>query len=181
MSSITPDFSAASAYSFFSEVYGTGHQNFIQPSWMPTPPPPEVEKNCSPITAVEVTCVLKRMRSHSAPSPFYRVGYVVFKKCLSLVPILVHLLNLCWSQFIIPHKWKVATIRLISTGSAGQNPFDPGHFRPIALTPCIGKLFTSLLRNRWLQFMLSNRYLDPSLQKAIIRRVLSISSSCRRS
>ena len=170
-SSITPDFTAESAYSFFSEVYGTGHRNFVQPSWMPTPPPPEVEMNCSPITAAEVTGVLKRMRSRSAPSPFDRVGYVVFKKCPSLIPILVHLFNLCWSQSIIPQEWKVAAIRLISKGSACQNPCDPGNFRPIALTPCIGKLFTSLLRNRWLQFMLSNRYLDPSLQKAFMPTV----------
>ena len=108
--------------------------------------------NCSPITAAEVTCVLKRMRSRSAPSPFDRVGYVVFKKCPSLIPILVHLFNLCWSQSIIPQQWMVAEIRLISKGSTRQNPSDPGNFQPIALTPCIGKLFTSLLRNRWLQF-----------------------------
>ena len=114
----------------FQSSDGTGHRNFVQPSWMPTPPPPEVEMNCSPIMTVEVTCVLKRMRTRSAPSPFdsMGVGYVVFKKCSSLIPILVHLFNLCWSQSIIPHEWKVAAIQLISKGSAGQNPSDPGNF-----------------------------------------------------
>ena len=166
-----PDFSAESAYSFFSEVYGTGHRNFVLPSWMPTPPSPEVEINCSPITVVEVTCVLKRMRSRSALSLFDMAGYEVFKKCLSLISILVHLFNLCWSQSIIPREWKVAAIRLICKGSARQNPYDPGNLLLIALTPCFGKLFTSLLRNRWLQFMLFKRYLDLSLQKSFMPTV----------
>ena len=38
----------------------------------------------------------------------------------------------------------------------------------IALTPCIGKVFTTLLRNRWLKFMLLNKYFDTSLQKAFM-------------
>ena len=171
MSTITPIFSAETAHDFFSEVYGTGHRNFVQPPWMPTPPPPEVEMDCSPITTVEVNRALKRMRSSSAPSPFDRVGYVVFKRSPSLVPVLVHLFNLCWAQSIIPHEWKVAAITLIAKASANQDASNPAHFRPIALTPCIGKLFTTILRNRWLSFMLTNRYLDPSLQKAFMPTV----------
>ena len=127
--------------------------------------------DCSPITAVEVNRTLKRMRSSSAPSHFDRVGYVVFKRCPSLVPVPVHLFILCWTQSIIPHEWKVVAIRLIAKASANHDASNPAHFQPIALTPCIGKLFTTLLRNRWLSFILANRYLDPSLQKAFMPTV----------
>ena len=150
MSTITPIFSAETAHNFFSEVYGTGHWSFVQPPWIPTPPPSEVEMDCSPITAAEVNRALKRMKCGSAPSPFDRVGYVVFKRCPSQDPVLVHLFNVCWVQSIIPHEWKVVAIRLIAKASANQDASNPAHFRPIALTPCIGKLFTTFLRNRWL-------------------------------
>ena len=127
---------------------------------MSTHPAPEIEMDCGPITAVLVNCALKRMKSSSAPSPFDKVGYVEFKRCPSLVPVLVHLFKLCWAQSIIPQEWKVEPIRLIATASVIQDASNPAHFRPIALTPCFGKLFTTLLTNRWLSFMLSNRYLD---------------------
>ena len=67
------------------------------------------------------------------------------------------------SQSIIPKEWKVTAIRLISKGSACQIPFDLGNFQSIALT--------SLLRNRWLQYMLTNRYIGHSVQKAFMSMV----------
>ena len=175
MSTITPIFSAETVHDIFSEVYGTGHQNFIQP------PPPEVEMDCSPVTAVEVNRALKRMKSSSAPSPFDRVGYVVFKRCPSLVHVLVHLFNLCWAQSIIPHLWKVAAIRLIAKASANQHASNPARFQPIALTPCIGKLFTTLLRNHCscsptdTLTPLSRKLLCPQCTCPV---VLSINSNC---
>ena len=111
------------------------------------------------------------MKIQSAISPFDRVGYVVFKRCPSLLPVLVQLFNACWDQSIIPQEWKCAAIKLIPKGSAVEDPTNPANFRPIALTACIGKLFTTLLRNRWLRYMISNKYLDPSLQKAFMPTV----------
>ena len=46
--------------------------------------------------------------------------------------------------------------------------------RPIALTPCVGKLFSTVLRNRWLRYMVTNKYLNSSLQKAFIPTVLGL-------
>ena len=108
------------------------------------------------------------MKPQSAPSPFDRIGYAIPKKCPSL---LVQLFNICWSQSIIPSEWKCAAIKLIPKGSATEDATNPANFRPIALTPCISKLFTTLLRNRWLRYMVSNKYLDPSLQKAFMPTV----------
>ena len=84
---------------------------------------------------------------------------------------LSRLYNACWALSVIPESWKCAAIKLIPKGSAAQDTTNPANFRPIALTPCIGKVFTTLLRNRWLKYMVANRYLDPSLQKAFMPAV----------
>ena len=168
---LPPAFSDEVATTFFSRVYSLAPRGFIQPDWMPSPSLPEVELDCRPFSPREVTSVIKRMKTQSAPSPFDRVGYVVFKKCPSLIPALVRLFNTCWDQSVIPGEWKCAAIKLIPKSSASDDTANPANFRPIALTPCIGKLFTSILRNRWLRYMRANKYLNPSLQKAFMPTV----------
>ena len=69
-----------------------------------------------------------------------------------------------------PIAWKQAVVRLILKSSTACNN-DPANFRPIALTSCIGKLFTSILKNRWLSFILANQYMDTNVQKAFINGV----------
>ena len=68
----------------------------------------------------------------------------------------------------MPHQWKTAAIKLIAKVSAVEDASNPSNFRPIALTPCIGKVFITLLCNRWLKFMLLNKYFDSSLQKVFM-------------
>ena len=170
-SHITPAFDEKTAHEYFSVVYNSVPHNYIQPSWMPTPSAPDVEMDCSPFTANDITRIIRKMKSRSAPSPFDRIGYAIFKKCPSLTPILVHLFNICWIESTIPYQWKTAAIKLIAKGPAAEDATTPGNFRPIALTPCIGKIFTTLPRNRWLKYMLVNNYLDPSLQKAFMPTV----------
>ena len=155
---------------FFTEVYHSGPQNSVRPEWMPSPSHPEVEMDCSPFSANEVVRVIKKLKLASTPSPYDRVGYV-FKKCPALIPVFLHLFSICWTQSVIPRKWKSALIKLIAKSSVAEDPTNPGNFRPIALTPCIGKIFTTLLRNRWLSFMTANGYLNSSLQKAFMPTV----------
>ena len=95
------------------------------------------------------------MKAQSAPSLFDRVGYIIFKRCPSLLPALFQLFNVCWDQATIPVEWKCAAIKLIQYSSS-DNATNP-------LTPYIGKLLTTLLRNRWLRYMVVNNYLDSCL------------------
>jgi hypothetical protein len=82
------------------------------------------------------------------------------------------LYNRCWERHIVPTSWKEAVVRLIPKPTAVATPGNPANFRPIALTSCIGKVFTTMLKNRWLQFMLVNGYLDTATQKAFLPGVL---------
>ena len=97
LSNITPGFDAEQAHHFFSTVYQADPKSFIQPDWMPSPPPPEVQMDCSPFMASEILRVMKKMKAASTPSPFDRIGYVVFKKCPALIPALVDIFNFCWA------------------------------------------------------------------------------------
>lgn len=56
----------------------------------------------------------------------------------------------------------------VGKNAATEDPTTPSNFRPIALTPCTGKLFTTILKNRWLEHMLDNGYLNRSIQKAFM-------------
>ena len=70
----------------------------------------------------------------------------------------------------VPSQWKTASVKLIGKQAAQDDPTLPSNFRPIALTSCVGKLFTTILCRRWLSFMLSNKYLDKGIQKAFMPR-----------
>ena len=135
-----------------------------------SPPPiiPTVEFNCEEITAQEISAAIRKSKVKSAPCPFDGVPYRVFKNCPVLVVALQDLFNSCWVQSVVPAQWKTASMKLIGKQTARDDPTIPTNFRPIALTSCVGKLFTSILCNRWLSFMLANNYLDRSIQQAFM-------------
>ena len=120
-----PTFGVGDATTFFSQVYHSDPRNFVQPEWMPTPPPPEVELDCSPFSESEVARVMMKMKSQSAPSPFDRVGYIIFKRCPSLLPALVQLFNICWAQSTIPAEWKCAASLSLRTLPQKTPPIQP--------------------------------------------------------
>ena len=71
----------------------------------------------------------------------------------------------------MPRVWKQAPIKLILKSCAMEDPSDPAKFHPIALISCIGKVYTSIIKDRWLHFMRDNQYLDTKVQKAFMPSV----------
>ena len=65
----------------------------------------------------------------------------------------------------VPALWKAAVIKLIPKPKAISNQPDPTNFRPIALSSCVGKVFTSIIKRRWEAHMTQNSYLDTNIQK----------------
>ena len=159
-SKATPEFSEEEAFQFFHSTYQSTPRSFEKPTWMPTPKLPTTEFEGDLILPEEVQRVINRSKSSSSPSPFDQIPYQIFKRCPSLNQALVDLFNCCWTTSSVPAAWKTAAIKLIGKSSASEDPTVPSNFKPIALTSCIGKLFTTVLKNRWLEYMLDNDYLD---------------------
>ena len=128
-----------------TEVYHAGLQNIVQPAWMHTPPPPtsQTELDSEEIVMKEISSAIKHTESSSSLSPFDWISYLMLKRCPSPLTALQDLFSCCWSQLTVPSQWKLADIKLIPVISRRW----PSNFRPIVLTSCIGKLFTTILRN----------------------------------
>ena len=161
---ISPTFTADDAEAFFRGVYNSESSAFERPEWLPVPPPPTTPFNTDPISTEELQQVLHRAKSGSTPSPRDRIPYTILKRCPSLSVALADIYNACWSSASVPEAWKVGVIRLIPKVSAQENPNKVANFRPIALTSCIGKVFTTILKNRWLTYMLRNSYMERLLR-----------------
>ena len=167
-SNTDPQFSKSDAESYFREIYSSGPRNFAHPEWLPSPSLPQHEFNCEDISLDEVRRVIKRSKSSSTPSPHDQISYNIFKRCPSLSLALLDIYTACWEGNTVPNAWKVAVIKLLPKPAADQEPTSPANFRPIALTSCVGKIFTRILQHRWQGFMLRNNYMDRNIQKAFL-------------
>ena len=96
----------------------------------------------APITEQEQ---VRKLRPSSAPSPFDRIPYVVFKQCHRALLDPFHRVMM---EGEVPSSWKRAALRLLPKGSAQDNPVSPSNFCPIALTPTVSKLLSGILRDR---------------------------------
>ena len=168
--SIQPTFTCETAETFFTSTYSNTNTNksFDQPAWMPDVPSPSSPFPEEEITEEELLQVIKKCKASSTPSPIDQMHYRIFKNCPSLVPALLLLFNTCWSTSSVPSQWKVGVLRLLGKQAAKSDPSVPSNFRPIALTSCVGKLYTAILKTRWTQFMIANGYLNTTVQKAFV-------------
>ena len=71
----------------------------------------------------------------------------------------------------MPDAWKQASIKLLPKASATQDSANPANYRPIALTSCIGKIYTTIIKDRWLDYMRTNKYFDTNIRKAFMPSV----------
>ena len=117
--------------------------------------------------------MLRKVLAHAAPSPPDQITYSVFKNCPALTTAPLDIFQMCWNTQSIPQGWKQATICLLPKASAKEDPKEPANFRQIAITSCVGKLFTAILKNRWLEFMTVNGYIHTTVQKAFLPGIRS--------
>ena len=161
VSNIPPAFSAQTAQRFFSErffseQFSSQPHEFSQPIWMPATEDPKYEMpHLDPITREELLAKIKRSTFSSAPSPLDQISYRIFKNCPSLTPAVLDRYNSVLSEGVVPSSWKNAVFKLLGKSAASDDPHSPSNFWPIALTPAVSKLFSGILKDRWLVHMTS--------------------------
>ena len=67
----------------------------------------------------EVRIAIKKSRSRASTSLIDQIGYVVFKKYPSLLPVLSNLFQACWSEKSVPSKRTFGVMKLIQTSIKG--------------------------------------------------------------
>ena len=159
-------FTADQATTYFQDVFSKPSESFEAPEWLPTPKRAETLFATCSFTMDEIASRIKRGRLSSKPCPFDQVSYYILKRCPSLLPALHHLYNKVWHTQIIPASWQHAAITLIPKESALSDSSSPKNFRPIALTSCIGNIFTAMVKGRWDSYLLTNGLLNTTVQKA---------------
>ena len=168
---INPSFDCSTAEEYFQQTYSSQQRSFRTPDWLPPPDDPTIPFNTEGISLDELFQAMKKVCCSSAPSPFDQISYSIICNCPALVPALLDLYNECWKKSEVPSLWRVASIQLIPKKSAQEDSSNPANFRPIALTPCISKLFSTIMKNRLISFMISNKYFDKTIQKAFMPSV----------
>ena len=142
-------FTADQATTYFQGVFSKpSSKTFEAPEWLPTPKCPETPFVACSFTMKKIASRIKRGRLSSKLCPYDQVLYYILKRCPSLLPVLHHLYNKVWQTQSIPAFWRHAAIILIPKESALSDSSSPRKFRPIALTSCIGKIFTSMVKFR---------------------------------
>ena len=135
-------------------------------SWFPRLPEGEKQFDMGPIRPRDVRSVLSRKKAGSAPG---HDG--ILNGHLKNLESTHHFLATLFTKTLLSSPtpwegWGLSSIVLIhKAGDTGE----PSNFRPIALTPVIGKLFHQILSDRICKFVVGNSFIDSKIQKAFLR------------
>ena len=116
----------------------------------------------TPPTYQQITNVVRKMKSSGSPCPLDQLSIICFKRCPYLRTYLTELIRESWLSGIVPTEWKRAcTIRIHKK----SNTNDPSNFRRITLQSVPLKVFASCLRNAIYSYLISNNFIEHSIQK----------------
>lgn len=125
------------------------------------PAPPVTEFNLREPSLKEVEEIIKAARSASTPGPS-GVPYLVYKRCPELLRHLWKILRVIWRRGRVADQWRWAEGVWIPKE---ENSKNINQFRTISLLSVEGKVFFSIVSRRLTEFLLKNKYIDPSVQK----------------
>ena len=74
--------------------------------------------------------------------------------------------NRCWEAGTVPAAWKQATV--VAVPKAGKPPSSPSSYRPISLTPHLGKIYERMIKAR-LEHHLCKEHVIPNIQAGFQR------------
>ena len=137
-------------------------------NWFPhIPVPSKKQFDTSHVKPRDIKNLLRNKKSTSAPGED-NITYGILAKLSSTH----HFLATLFSKLLLTHDppdmWSSSKVILIHKKG---NTNEPGNFRMIALTSCVGKLYHQLLANKIIDFLTTNKLLDSDTQKAFIPKV----------
>ena len=71
-------------------------------------------------------------------------------------------------MYVCMYVWKIGAVKLIPKSTTSEDPSNPAKYRPITLTSCVSKLYTSIIKRRLESYLLENHFIDQQLQKAFL-------------
>ena len=137
--------------------------------WFPKVDMPKVPYNLTPYKPKDIVKALSKKDQNSAPGED-GIVYEYLQKLPSTHKMLATIFTRIRDTGDAPDSWAKSNIILIKKDENEPND-DPTNFRMIALTLTIGKLYHTLEAQRTINFMVANKYLDPTAQKAYIEGV----------
>lgn len=183
-----PTFSKSECETFFTKTYADPDREsraFSTPSCLPTVPAIQHPFRVTEWTVDDLDFVLKKKRSGSAVGPIDGIGYDVFKRCPATWPYLLRLFNKAKLCHHLPGRVpKFGVVRLLFKGGDKDVESNPASFRPICLSSCMWKIFSSLLLRDLLGFALDNNIINQSIQKGFLdcpgcwEHAFSVSLAC---
>ena len=109
----------------------------------------------------EVKSVVRKARNRSAPGP-NGIPYLLYKRCPRVLKILHMLVESAWETGRVDNEWKRAEGVYIPKEKDSRSLTQ---FRPISLLNVEGKVFFTIMASRLTQYVMSNRYIDTTIQK----------------
>ena len=109
----------------------------------------------------EVKSVVRKARNRSAPGP-NGIPYLLYKRCPRVLKILHMLVESAWETGRVDNEWKQAEGVYIPKEKDSRSLTQ---FRPISLLNVEGKVFFMIMASRLTQYVMSNRYIDTTIQK----------------
>ena len=165
-----PTFSKTTADTYYKNKYEK--EVLIDPKnlkWFPKVDMPKVPYNLAPYKPKDIMKALSKKDKNSSPGD----DGIVYEYLMKL-PYIHKVLATAFTRIRdtgeAPNSWAKSNIILLKKDENDLDD-DPTKFRMIALTLNIGKLYHTLEAQRTINFMVANKYLNPTAQKAYIEGV----------
>ena len=123
---------------------------------------PETPFRAGGLRLYEAREFIRKTRACSAPG-LNGVSFKLYKNCPTVLEQLVCLLQRAWREGYVAQEWCLADGVWIPKE---ENSIGVGSFRPISLLNVEGKIFFGVIARRMTSFLLQNKYINTSVQKA---------------
>ena len=111
------------------------------------------------VTFPEIKLAVKKLKNKKSSFSDLIKNEMLKASCDPLSEVYLKLFNIILNTGIYPSIWCEGIITPIFKNG---DKSDPGNYRGICVSSCLGKLFSSILNERLLKFVESNNLLHPS-------------------